>query len=102
MKLKAIVYGKKNCSLCENRKENLRRFPAAFKKKTGKEVQLEIEYHDIKTVEGLVAFCQDDRFNSEIPVVILEDDKGRFLHAWQGPEDVLTSRRLAEAVKSLL
>lgn len=96
MKLKATVFGKKDCSLCDNRKENIRRFPALCKKQLDKEVEVDLIYHDIKTVEGLVAYCQETRSVSDIPIVILEDEKGQLLKIWNGPTDPVKPRDILD------
>ena len=99
MKIKAIVFGKKNCSYCDNRKEVLKKFPAVFKKRTGKELEIELEYHDIKTVDGLVALCKEERTNADIPIVILEDPKGETLGIWPGAKATLSSRELLDVLQ---
>ncbi len=94
-RVKAVVYGKKNCSLCENRKETLKKFPNLAKKK-GLEIEISLDYRDVKTVEGLVSLCKDERTNSEIPIVILEDEKGTTLHIWNGPREAITTKDLVD------
>ncbi len=96
VKIRAVIFGKKNCSLCENRKTNLERFPQIFYKQTGQELQMEIQYWDIGTVEGLVRFCLEERTNSDIPIVILEDDKGKTFKIYNGPSDLVSSKNLLE------
>ena len=98
MKIKATVFGKKGCGLCDNRKQNLDKFPAFFKKSTGKDLEIEQVYHDIGTVDGLVTFCGEDRTNSDIPVVVLENNKGEAIRVYHGPTDVISSRNLLEAL----
>lgn len=95
MKTRAIVYGKKNCGLCENRKESLRKFVALAKKK-GVTVEIDIDYRDVKTVDGLAAFCGEDRSNAEIPVVILEDEKSKTMKVWGGPREAITQNDLLQ------
>ena len=91
MKVKAIVFGKKDCTYCDNRKEVLRKFPAVFKKKTGKDLEIELQYYDIKTVDGLVALCKEERTNADIPIVILETENGETLGLWPGAKATLSS-----------
>ena len=100
MKIKAIVFGKKGCSLCDNRKQNLEKFPAVWKKSTGEDMEIEQVYHDIGTIDGLVSFCSEDRTNSDIPVVVLEDSKGKTLKVYHGPTDIISSRNLLEVMGS--
>lgn len=98
MKIKAIVYGKKNCSLCDNRKDNLKRLPDRFKKAHNKDLEVEVEYWDVSTVEGMVHFCKEDRTTAEIPVVLIEDEKGGLIKAYHGPTDPVKPRELIEAL----
>lgn len=96
MKVKAIVYGKEGCTLCENRVQNLKSFQKTFEKKTGKTLETEITYHDIKTVDGLTALCLDERTNCDIPIVILTDESGKLIHKFEGPSQPISSKRLME------
>ena len=95
MKLTATVCGKKNCKYCDNRKEVLKKFPAIFKKKTGGDMDIDIVYYDIKTVDGLVALCREDRTNGDIPIVILENGS-ETLGVWAGAKQTLSSKDLLE------
>ena len=96
MKIKATIYGKKGCHLCENRKMNLEKFPAAFKKASGEDLHVEFVYWDIGTVDGLVRFCAEDRSNSDIPVVVLEDEKGKAIRVFSGPTDLISTKILMD------
>jgi hypothetical protein len=96
MKAKAIVYGRAGCYLCENRKQVLEKFPSFFKKSTGQEIEFQFVTHDVGTVDGLVEFCSETRTTADIPVVVLEDDKGETLKVYHGPNGIVSSKDLME------
>jgi hypothetical protein len=96
-KVKAIIYGKKDCHLCEDRQSNIERFPPVYEKKTGGKIEFEIEKCDISTVDGLVRFCMEERTNSDIPVVVLEEE-GKTLKVYHGPTQIVSSRLLLETL----
>lgn len=101
MKLTAKVFGKKGCTYCENRKSSLRKIPALSKKELGKKVEIEILEYDIKTVEGLVEYCNEDRANSDIPIVVLETESGETLAVYDGPKAPIKTRELLELLARL-
>lgn len=98
-KIDAIVYGKEGCHLCENRMENLRAVPARFKKATGEDLEVNIQYWDISTMEGLCEFCKESRSNSDIPIVVLTENK-QLLKVWNGPKDPLSTRSVIEILQA--
>jgi hypothetical protein len=95
-KARAIVYGRKGCHLCDNRKQVLEKFPAYFKKSTGQDINIQTVPVDVGTVDGLVQFCAEERTNADIPVVVLEDDQGQTLKVYHGPTGVVSSRDLMD------
>lgn len=73
----AHVFGKEGCSKC-----------AALKRRVDQLRSLDeygdvkMEYHDVMTLDGIVAFCKADCLNpNRIPALIMSDDDGRYIRS---------------------
>lgn len=73
----AHVFGKEGCSKCaalKRRVEQLRSLDGYS--------DLKMEYHDVMTLDGIVAFCKAECLNpNRIPALLMSDDEGRYIRS---------------------
>lgn len=95
--LRFIVYGKENCSICDNRKETIRNCceKLGLKQKTNeKDGDYCVDFIDGSTPEGMTDMCLKN-IGLNIPSVLAYSDE-KEVKRWVGPKDVPSMRDFKE------
>ena len=88
------IFGKEGCHLCENRLEFFSKI-----KKMNTDIEMKIDYYDVKTASGLVAFSlQNEVF--DIPAVIMNNENG-VLKNWNGATEVPNTKEVMAIFEGL-
>jgi len=90
--MKVAVFGKNGCDLCKNRLEVAEKTVGHIKRE-----DVDVEYFDVETPEGLTELSFLGA-GTDIPVVALLDDDDEVVESWVGPTDVMTTKSLITAI----
>ena len=94
---KFIVYGKPNCSICDNRKETIRNCCGKFNLKedtSGIKGDYSVDFIDGSTPEGMTDMCLKN-LGLNIPSVIAYNEDAE-IKRWVGPKDTPSMRDFKE------
>lgn len=90
--MKILIFGKKGCDLCENRLQSATKFKEVFAP------EIEIEYYDAETPDGLTELAMLG-IEVEIPAVVMTDEDDNIIQSWIGPTGNISVRTLKCAIE---